>query len=197
MGGNAESREQTNSGKTHDNGRQDRVEFRCDYQVEVAYVVNLRDLNFTRICVFSTAFRQSPCFTRRPWRYVPPAVSSLIGTRKLLAKIRKFRTDRFRSPRSTEPIKVRCSPLRSANCCCVSLRSSRIFRIRWPSFRKKLISSRSIVDGYDPRCDDVFAHHSCKQCGGSPWLRMCMWGSLCSGSGRENWRRRYEMAPNM
>jgi len=53
---------------------------------------------------------------------------------------RRLRIDRFRSPRSTEPMKVRCRSQRWARSACVQLRAS-----RWLPEAKAQVSKEALV----------------------------------------------------
>ena len=78
---------------------------------------------------------------------VHSAKSSDKGTRSVLAIRRRFRIARFRAPRLTDPMNVRCNSHRSPNSACESPRAIRSSRIRSPNRRKNLWS-RFMVDDH-------------------------------------------------
>lgn len=82
--------------------------------------------------------------------------NSATVTRRATAILRKLRIATLRSPRSTDPIKVRCKPHFSASAACVNLAASRRSWMRNPICCKNVLSFRFILDNKCPKSDDVF-----------------------------------------
>jgi hypothetical protein len=78
----------------------------------------------TAVIIRLSAARHSP--------HATPSSSSANGTRSTWASRRRLRIDTFRSPRSTEPMKVRCRWQFAARSACVHFRARRCSRSRWP-----------------------------------------------------------------